>query len=469
METHKSVTPKEADKLDALAKQLKEKFLRAQKDNDEIERERSIRYKPITNALETMLEHQHHQNTPIVEAIGSLENKLAPLTQQQTINYNNDTDDDSVGVDLNETLIEPRQYTPTARLHSIDESFLYGSPSSSGTPIETYLGKWASKCLPQAKDRVFGLYFDNQAKSYMIGNKVVKFEYDDIYVDNKKYKGTPGLWRFLTYEEPPREVLYSKDDYENYKKILIATDALYQGNNRESNKPKASKGAKWTNLCRNIWKEMHEKNNTSTGSGILEYNDKNVEYKYVDNLTSLISRLHYIYGQENAGNNNFHNEKLGIFKFFTNQLEGMIDSPKGTEYLIKYITNVPSKFMKDEKFGSGLFNTILKKIPFEIHAPGYHYLGPGTDLDNRLARGDMPINKLDAAARDHDLFYRDHDKTRDRHVADKILQDKAWGRFKSADADSGEKFWSLATAAGMLAKRKLGMGIEPQLKFTIMN
>lgn len=474
----KSVSPDEAEKLDVLTKQLKEKFKRAKKNNDDIARERSTQYNPITNVLETMLEHQQRQNTPIVQAIESLENKLVPLTQQQqpAIDYDSAREDDvasdnGVEVDLNQTLIDPlRVYTPTAKLHSIDESFLYGTPTSStGTPIQTYLGKEASKFLPRAKDKVFGLYFNNRAKSYMIGNKKVKFAYEDIYVDDEKYQGTPGLWRLLTYVEPPDSVMYTSNDYENYKKILISTDSLYHGNNRESNKPKSSKGTKWINLCRDIWKEIQGTDSNTIGSGILEYNDNNVEYKYVDNLNKLISRMHYIYSQEQAGNNNFHNEKIGILKFFNNQLEDVIDSPKGTEYLMKFISNVPSKFMKDEKLGSGLFNTILKKIPFEVHAPGYNYLGPGTDLDNRLARGDKPINKLDEAAREHDLFYRDHEKTADRHVADKILQDKALERVKSSDADRAEKFWSLATATGMLVKRKLGMGIQPQLKFSIMN
>ena len=35
------------------------------------------------------------------------------------------------------------------------------------------------------------------------------------------------------------------------------------------------------------------------------------------------------------------------------------------------------------------FNTILNNLPFELHAPGYCNLGPGTKIGKRLARGDV--------------------------------------------------------------------------------
>jgi len=40
----------------------------------------------------------------------------------------------------------------------------------------------------------------------------------------------------------------------------------------------------------------------------------------------------------------------------------------------------------------------------ELHIPGYSYCGPFTKLNERLARGDEPINKLDAGCKEHDIF-----------------------------------------------------------------
>jgi len=77
------------------------------------------------------------------------------------------------------------------------------------------------------------------------------------------------------------------------------------------------------------------------------------------------------------------------------------------------------------KTGSGVFNNLLntlRNLMPELHLPAYNYCGPFTKLDKRLARGDKPINKLDAGCQQHDIFYRDHKETRERHVADKELE-----------------------------------------------
>ena len=59
------------------------------------------------------------------------------------------------------------------------------------------------------------------------------------------------------------------------------------------------------------------------------------------------------------------------------------------------------------KIGSGVFNTLLNKLGSimpELHLPGYNYCGRFTKLDKRLARGDEPVNKLDARCKEHDIF-----------------------------------------------------------------
>ena len=39
----------------------------------------------------------------------------------------------------------------------------------------------------------------------------------------------------------------------------------------------------------------------------------------------------------------------------------------------------------------------------EKHFPGYNFAGPGTNVAWRLKRGVKPVNKIDAAALQHDL------------------------------------------------------------------
>lgn len=110
--------------------------------------------------------------------------------------------------------------------------------------------------------------------------------------------------------------------------------------------------------------------------------------------------------------------------------------------------------------GSGLINTVINKLPFELHLPGYQYCGPGTKLKKRLARGDPGINKLDEACKEHDIAYSINKAIEIRHQADKKLQKLAIERIRSADARFGEKAASLLVAGVMKAKRSIGMGLR---------
>ena len=108
--------------------------------------------------------------------------------------------------------------------------------------------------------------------------------------------------------------------------------------------------------------------------------------------------------------------------------------------------------------GKGLLNTLINKLPFELHLPGYQYCGPGTKLQNRLARGDQGINLLDQACKEHDISYSKFANTTDRQTADRILTDKAWQRVKSKNAGIAERANALLVTNLMKAKTKFGMG-----------
>uniref|UniRef100_A0A6P7FDE0 Uncharacterized protein LOC114329197 n=1 Tax=Diabrotica virgifera virgifera TaxID=50390 RepID=A0A6P7FDE0_DIAVI len=110
--------------------------------------------------------------------------------------------------------------------------------------------------------------------------------------------------------------------------------------------------------------------------------------------------------------------------------------------------------------GEGVLNSLINNIPFELHVPGYQYLGPGTKLQKRLARGDPGINPLDRAARDHDIAYSHSNSLKDRHKADWVLENKAWERVTANDASLSEKATAWLTTTAMKVKRKLGMGMK---------
>ena len=48
---------------------------------------------------------------------------------------------------------------------------------------------------------------------------------------------------------------------------------------------------------------------------------------------------------------------------------------------------------------------LIEKTGKEFHWPKMNYLGPGTQLQKRLRRGDQGVNRLDGLAKIHDIDY----------------------------------------------------------------
>ena len=94
-------------------------------------------------------------------------------------------------------------------------------------------------------------------------------------------------------------------------------------------------------------------------------------------------------------------------------------------------------------------NSIIDSLPFECHFPRFQYLGPGTDLKKRLAKGDKGINLLDEAALKHDLAYA---RNENRRAADDELIDFAFKRIAAKNADPEERAAALVTACCMVSK-----------------
>ena len=84
--------------------------------------------------------------------------------------------------------------------------------------------------------------------------------------------------------------------------------------------------------------------------------------------------------------------------------------------------------------GGTFLNTLVNKLPFEMHLPGHVFTGPGTKLDKRLNSDGTPkewsttINRVDNAAYYHDLCYSKHDDTKIRNqVCDNTMLNESNG------------------------------------------
>ena len=120
------------------------------------------------------------------------------------------------------------------------------------------------------------------------------------------------------------------------------------------------------------------------------------------------------------------------------------------------------------KSGTGLFNTLVRKLPIELHFPGHNFTGPGTKLGRRLnADGtpkewSKPVNRVDRAAYYHDLCYAKHPDTKTRNkICDREMQ-KELGQI--TDPSPRERLDRGLVSNLIKAKVKLGLGLKKARK-----
>ena len=160
-----------------------------------------------------------------------------------------------------------------------------------GDIAESYLRKFTTK---DEADRMYGLRDIN--KKFYIGNKVVVINENDIVVEDEEYKVTPGLWELILSKKPKD---FTEEDYNNYAKLMVKTNALRVDYNPNNNKPRSNGYYKWTKILSDIWhnREKYE------GSGVIVIpNDPN----------ALLERLDLLLASQEAGHTGIRNELVSI-------------------------------------------------------------------------------------------------------------------------------------------------------------
>ena len=166
-------------------------------------------------------------------------------------------------------------------------------PELIGNIAASYLRKFATKDA----DKTYGIYDKNG--QFYIGDTRIGVIDDNITVGDKEYQGTPGLWELIMMKVPD-ENIYTQDDYENYAEIMVTTNALRRGNNKDSKVPKSSKGWKWGNVLKDIWDERHQF--LGEGHSVVIPSDPN----------ALLERLDLLLASKAAGNTGVRNEIVSI-------------------------------------------------------------------------------------------------------------------------------------------------------------
>ena len=153
---------------------------------------------------------------------------------------------------------------------------------------------------------------------YKGNKKILTIAYNNIFVDDEKFRGTPGLWELIMEDKPKN---YTKEDLDNYGNLLVKTNALHQNFDPENQYPRASRSYKWQNILSTIWAAKAYK-----GEGIVVIpSDPN----------ALLERLDLLLASQEAGHTGVRNELVSICDELKRQ--GVLDtnSYKKLNHLIK--------------------------------------------------------------------------------------------------------------------------------------
>ena len=176
---------------------------------------------------------------------------------------------------------------------------------------EKNLGSEVIKALNYIKPEnktTFGMYLKDG--DFRIGDKKVDIKGNDINIGDKVYPGTSGLWSLIMKDNPQN---FTEDDYLNYGRILIQTNAIFQKNNPNQNKPKSSGGDKWKKLIKPIWEEIKKQKETDEDEDDPQPSTSGSGLKILpSDPNALIDRFNLLFSSKKAGHTGVRNEIVSI-------------------------------------------------------------------------------------------------------------------------------------------------------------
>ena len=182
-----------------LKKNIRDNLLSERAGEQQLQTELTKFYRPITESQKATTKEITEGLRPIREGIEKLPEAMQPIDDEE------------------EEEEEETEATPKS-LGDIAYYYLHGKK-------------------PYFRDKTFGIYLGKDGQYHMgkqknkENEKVLTIGYNNIVVDGKKFRGTPGLWELIMEERPRRA---NKNDMEEYKDLLRKTNALHKDFNPKS-------------------------------------------------------------------------------------------------------------------------------------------------------------------------------------------------------------------------------------------
>jgi len=105
-------------------------------------------------------------------------------------------------------------------------------------------------------DPTFGVYQDYADGYFKIGRSRFKYNDKHVFVDDRNYKATQGLWELLTKSKPDKNAV-TIQDRQGYKQIHLQSNA-HRVNYSPKCKIKANKGLKYTRFISQLFTNKNE-------------------------------------------------------------------------------------------------------------------------------------------------------------------------------------------------------------------
>src|SRR5882724_11883076 len=128
---------------------------------------------------------------------------------------------------------------------------------------------------------------------YTIGNSIINFNDNILEIAGKKYQATKGLMELLTKKDPKTELCFD-DDYEDYKEILMSTNALYRNFDQSTRRVNADRSEKWDLITTQLFPNLIKKKGGKLNPPIV---------LLPSDPTDLIESLRLSFSSYKAGNN----------------------------------------------------------------------------------------------------------------------------------------------------------------------
>ena len=184
--------------------------------------------------------------------------------------------------------------------------------------IEYYLNQ------KKNQDKYYGIQKMNG--EYRMGDSTVTLDdKSNIYVDDVRFEGTPGLWGLIMLNQPSE---YTTEDLHNYEDLVEKTQVIYNPITKSENER-----PQMTNKYKNILSKFEEAYVTDEGdypkgeSDDDDYETEEGEGKGVTylpgNINGLLDRLKLVYAEREAGN----------ILATTNEIVGILDELLRLNYI----------------------------------------------------------------------------------------------------------------------------------------